>query len=101
MTSSVAAVHVPLSRSLPDVLAVAAVSVEPGTRFGFSRADGYRTVTMPHVAAVAVAEKFNDLVVVPPPPVPRAEEPTAEHKQTRTKPRKPQSRSRNKGGNDG
>lgn len=56
---------------------------------------------MPHVAAVAVAEKFNDLVVVPPPPVPRAEEPTAEHKQTRTKPRKPQSRSRNKGGNDG
>lgn len=130
MSNCVATVHVQSIQSLPDVLAEATALVKPGTRFGFSRTDGYRTITMPRPVALSVAEKFNDLVVVSPPPAPR-HEPTPTRntrtrlvdevgpeavipfsvsvtdnsgnrcQKTRTKPSTPQSRSRNKGENDG
>lgn len=109
MSNYVATVRVQSIQSLPDVLTEATALVEPGTKFGFSRADGYRTITMPRSIALSMAEKFNDLVVVSPPPAPLvgdigsdvADKSGISIRTNRTKPRTPQSRSPNKGENDG
>jgi pyruvate dehydrogenase E2 component (dihydrolipoamide acetyltransferase) len=70
MTDQLTAVYVPMTRSLPDVLAEAVRHTPKGTVFGFGSAGRYRTVTLPREAALKTAEKFGDVLVVPPPPPP-------------------------------